>query len=132
MAKQLNQQAPDDVAVWGLLAEANFALGNYTEAQKEAQWMFDLRPGNAAAFLRAADLREVFADRDGAIEFLNEAFRRTPESEVARRAFLLAESARLHLLSGQAAAAAEVLAEAKRLFPSHPQVLKVSALLQAQ
>src|SRR5438067_1568278 len=45
-AMTLNQRMPDDLTVYGYLADANAELGNYTDAVRAAQWMLDLRPGN--------------------------------------------------------------------------------------
>src|SRR5215831_13838291 len=45
-ALKLNKRMPDDVMVYGFLTDANVELGNYDEAEKSAQLMLDLRPGN--------------------------------------------------------------------------------------
>ena len=45
-ATELNQRVPDDVLVYGFLTDANAELGNYQAAEKSAQWMLNLRPGN--------------------------------------------------------------------------------------
>ena len=50
------------------------ALGNYTEAERDCQWILDLRRGSALGFEKAAGLRELFGDNEGAIEFYGEAF----------------------------------------------------------
>ena len=67
-ALKLNKRMPDDVMVYGFLTDANVELGNYDEAEKSAQLMLDLRPGNSPAVTRAAYLRELFGDVDGALE----------------------------------------------------------------
>ena len=129
-AKELNHRVPDDLTVWCLLAETQLAIGNYGEAQKAAQWALDLRQGNLQAYRPAAKLREVFGDIDGAIEFLNDAFRRTPDSESSARAFLLTEMARLTLLSGNAVRATDFLTEAFRLSPNFYLALRVAASVE--
>ena len=64
-AQALNSKIPDDLLTYGFLADANAELGNYEAAEEAAQWMLDLRPGNAPALTRAAYLRELFGDIDG-------------------------------------------------------------------
>src|SRR5215471_9600218 len=67
-AKKLNQRMPDDVMTYGFLTDANVELGNYKDAEKAAQWMLDLKPGNMPGLTRAAYLRELFGDVDGSLE----------------------------------------------------------------
>ncbi len=124
-AKALNRRVPDDVAVWSYLSEANLQLGNIKEAETAAQWMFDLRPGNTAAYLIAAKVREAEKDSEGALDSLNEAFRRTPENEPEVRANILVESARISLAMGERTRAQSRLAEALQLYPSSQAALKL-------
>ena len=42
--KHLNKIYPDDVLVYGFLADAETELGRYEEAIDNVQWMLDLRP----------------------------------------------------------------------------------------
>jgi len=95
LATDLNQKVPDDIALWGLLAEVNAAIGNYKEAVRDAQWILDLRPGSELGFREAARLREAHGDSEGAIEFYDEARRRTSLSDAEERAWLLTQAARL-------------------------------------
>ena len=81
LAAELNKKMPDDIAGWGLLADANLGLGNDAEAEHDAQWILDLRPGSRLGFLKAAAVRERFGDAEGAIEFLDEAVRRTSPND---------------------------------------------------
>ena len=83
-AKALNQQAPDDVMVYGFLADANAELGEYKAAEDAVQWMLDMRPGNLSGLTRAAYLREVFGDVDGAIDLYTAAFSRMSPIEDGR------------------------------------------------
>ena len=130
LATALNKRVPDDLAVWGLLAEANVGLGNYAEAEKDVQWMLDLRPGNVPGFIQAAGLRELFGDIDGAIEFIDEALRRTPQSDLEQQARLLTGKARLNLLAGTPARAGELLDRALKLMPDYYPALGVLAALR--
>ena len=80
LARDLNKQAPDDVMVYGLLTDASVELGRYDEAEKSAQWMLDMRPGNVPGLTRAAYLRELFGDLEGARELMQMA----PRADAAR------------------------------------------------
>jgi tetratricopeptide (TPR) repeat protein len=117
MAGDLNHSVPDDIAGWGLLMDANMALGNYAEAERAAQWILDLRPGSALGFEKAAGLREIFGDFEGAVEFLDEADRRTSPNDLDQHAWLLTEKARLQLAAGNAKEAEQVLTEALKFYP---------------
>lgn len=67
LARTLSEQVPDDLLVYGFLTDAHAELGQYKEAEEACQWMLDLRPGNIPALTRAAYLRELFGDIEGAI-----------------------------------------------------------------
>jgi len=87
-ATKLNQQAPDDVMLYGYLVDANVELGNYKEAVAAAQWMLDLRAGNIPGLTRAAILRELHGNLNGALELLRTAYDSTPLAETEDRAAL--------------------------------------------
>ncbi len=126
-AEALNQRAPDDVLTYGLLADAEVELGNYTQAEAAVQWMLDLRPGNVPGLTRAAYLRELFGDIEGAIEFMAQAYQRTPQSEVEDLAWILTHLAHLELLRGYPEAAEAVLRQALELFPDYHYALAQQA-----
>jgi tetratricopeptide (TPR) repeat protein len=96
-AQKLNQRTPDDVIVYGYLADANAELGNYSAAEKAAQWMLNLRPGNVPGLTRGAYLRELFGDLQGAVDFMRMAYDATPTNELEDRAWLLTQIAHLEL-----------------------------------
>ena len=77
---------------------ANIELGRYAEAEKSAQWMLNLRPGNIPALTRAAYLREMFGDIDGSIELMQMAYQQLPMAETEDRAWTLTQLG--HLASG--------------------------------
>src|ERR1700721_3851772 len=89
IAQALNKKIPDDVMVYGLLTDANVELGNYDDAETSAQWMLNLRRGNRPALTRAALLRELFGDPEGAYEAADLAFQSTIPSEAEERSKLL-------------------------------------------
>jgi tetratricopeptide (TPR) repeat protein len=122
-AGALNKRMPDDVQVYGFLADANAELGDYAGAEEAAQWMLDLRPGNVPGLLRAAYLRELFGDVDGALELMGAAFTRIPESETEDRAWILTQVGHLHLSIGNLDLADTALNEALVLFPNYHYAL---------
>lgn len=130
LASDLNHKVPDDIGVWGLLVDANLALGNYADAERDAQWILDLRPGSALGFEKAAALREMFGDFEGAIEFLDEANRRTSQNDAGQRAWLLTESARLQIASNNPKRAGELLTQALNLFPDSQLAIANLAVLR--
>lgn len=99
-ATKLNRKIPDDVLVYGYLADANTELGNYTEAVKAVQWMLNLRPGNIPGLTRAAYQRELHGDITGAIELMRMAHDSTPFQELEDRAWILTQIAHLYLING--------------------------------
>ncbi len=123
-AKELNKKAPDDVMLYGFLTDANVEIGNYTEAEKAAQWMLDLRPGNLPGTTRAAYLRELFGDVDGALELMNMAYQSTPPSEAEDRAWILSQIGHLHLSAGKISEADATLQQALTIFPGYHYALQ--------
>lgn len=119
LATKVNKRVPDDIAGWGLLADANMALGNYADAEKQVQWMLDLRPGAAPGFIKAAQLREVFGDPEGAMEFFDEGFRRTPQQETEERAWLTTHKAHQKVILGEWKSASGLLDQALATFPGY-------------
>jgi len=131
-ALKLSKRMPDDVMVHGFLADANAELGNYDEAEKAAQLMLDLRPGNLPGITRAAYLREIFGDVDGALELMNMALQSTPPSEVEDAAWILTQMAHLQLSVGKTADAEKNLQHALVLFPGYHYALGNLAKVRIQ
>ena len=133
VAKPLNRKMPDDLTVYGYLADANAELGNYQEAVEAAQWMLDLRAGNVAGLTRAAYLRELHGDLNGAFEAMQAAYDATPFQEAEDRAWLLTQLAHIQLLSGDLPKAEMYADGALGLFPGYHYALGVLAQVrQAQ
>jgi tetratricopeptide (TPR) repeat protein len=122
-AKELNKKMPDDVMVCGFLTDANVELGSYNDAEKSAQWMLDLRPGNLPGTTRAAYLRELFGDVDGSIELMNMAYQSTPPNEAEDRAWILSQIGHLQITSGKISEADATLQEALAIFPGYHYAL---------
>jgi tetratricopeptide (TPR) repeat protein len=131
-AKQLNRKMPDDVMVYGFLTDANVELGNYADAENAANWMLKLRPANQPAVTRAAYLRELFGDMDGAMELMEMAFQSNPPSQVEDGAWLLTQMAHLNLASGDTAAAEKQLQQALTMFPGYHYALGNLAKVRVQ
>jgi tetratricopeptide (TPR) repeat protein len=123
LARTLNQRNADDLLIYGFLTDANVELGRYKEAEEACQWMLDLRPGNIPAFTRAAYLRELFGDIDGAVELMNGAYSRTPPGEIEDRAWILTQIGHLALIAGRIEDAEKVLSDALALFPDYHYAL---------
>ena len=100
LAKELNKQTPDDVAIYGYMADAEMALGDYEKAVENTQWMLRLRPGNAQGLLRAGLLRALHGDANGALEALQMAYDATPFANREERAGILAQISRVDLAAG--------------------------------
>jgi tetratricopeptide (TPR) repeat protein len=131
MARTLNRSTPDDVPVWGYLAEAAFELGDYEEAVQATQWMLNLRPGNTGGLLRAAELRVVHGQFDGALDFYNQAYQQIPPQEVEQIAFVLTRMAGVELLRGRLEGAQRLLDLAIQQFPDYYVSLEMLARLRA-
>jgi tetratricopeptide (TPR) repeat protein len=123
LATALNKRVPDDLMVYGLLTDANIELGRYDDAERSAQWMLDLRPGNIPALTRAAYLRELFGDIEGAIELMRSAVNRMPFQETEDRAWVLTQIGHLELIRGQVPAAEQALTDALALFANYHYAL---------
>ncbi len=122
-ARVLNKRSPDDIFVYALLTDACIEMGEYEEAEKAAQWALDLRPGDVAALTRAAYLRELFGDIQGAIDFMQSAYTKTAPAEVEDRAWILCQFAHLELLRGAPDVAERALTDALQLFPGYHYAL---------
>lgn len=129
-AQALNREMPDDLLTYAYLTDAHVELGHYAEAEQAAQWLLDLRPGNIPGLTRAAWLRELFGDPEGAIELMNMAYQRTPATEVEDRAWILTHLGHLHLALGRTGAAEALLQEALQLFPGYHYALAQLARLR--
>ena len=131
-AKALNKRMPDDVMVYGFLTDANAELGNYDDAEKSANWMLKLRAGNIPGLTRAAYLRELFGDVDGAIELMNMAYQSTPLVQAEDRAWILTQMGHLNLAIGKISAAEKLLQQALTTFPNYHYALGNLAKVRMQ
>ena len=123
-ATVLHRRTPDDVMTYGYLAEAYVALGDYPEAEINAQWMMNMRPNNTPALLVGANLRVLYGDPHGAIDFLNRAYSQTSPTEVEDLAWIANQIASIQIELGQADVAAHTLEGAEQIFPRYPYTIE--------
>ncbi len=128
-ASALHRESADDIAAYQLMAAAHMGLGDYTESEKEIQWMLDLRIGKADAqgWELVARFREATGDIEGALDAVNLAYRHLAPEEDRLSHELLVYSARLLLLTGRPAQAEQVLQRT----PEAPDALEVLARLRS-
>ena len=131
-AIKLNKRVPDDVMAYGFLTDANVELGNYSEAETSAQWMLNLRGANLPALTRAAYLRELFGDDEGAVQLMNMALDSTPPGEVEDRAWITTQIAHLKLATGKTSEAEELLQQSLTAFPGYHYALGNLAKVRMQ
>jgi tetratricopeptide (TPR) repeat protein len=122
-AKILNKRVPDDILVYGFLVDANAELGNYDAAENAAQWMLNLRPGNLPGMTRAAYLRELFGDIDGAYQLMDMAYQSTVPTETEDRAWILSQMGHLRFIDGKTDDAENILQQALVIFPKYHYAL---------
>ena len=130
LATALNKKTPDDVLVYGLVADADIELGNYKEAERAAQWMLDMRPGNVPGLLRGARLRRLFGDAEGAMDFYNQAYQQTPPTQTEDLAWILTQMADLQGSLGNLDGAEKLLRSALDKFPNYYLAVESLARLQ--
>lgn len=115
-ALALNRKMPDDVEVYGYLVDAYLALGKLEQAEEQANWMLRLRAENPATLRAVAELRERLGDAEGALMMWNDLYRRTAQTLVLDRAYVLARVAQL-MKKTHPARAKVVAAESLRMAP---------------
>ena len=131
-ATKLNKRMPDDVMVYGFLTDANVELGNYKDAEAACQRMLDLRTGNLPGVTRAAYLRELFGDIEGALDLMNMAFQSTPPTQVEDAAWILTQMAHLNLAIGNLDKSEKLLRQALVMFPGYHYALGNLAKVRIQ
>src|SRR5215831_8543503 len=131
-ATKLNKKMPDDVMVYGFLTDANVELGNYNDAEKACQRMLDLRTGSQPAVTRAAYLRELFGEVDGALELMSMAFQSSPPAQAEDGAWILTQMAHLYLSTGNLDKSEKALQQALAMFPGYHYALGNLAKVRIQ
>ena len=129
---KLNKKTPDDVMVYGFLTDANVELGKYKDAETSAQWMLNLRGANVPSLTRAAYLRELFGDDEGAVELMEMALQSVAPEEVEDRAWITTQIAHVRLASGKLQQAEQLLQQALVEFPNYHYALGNLAKVRIQ
>jgi tetratricopeptide (TPR) repeat protein len=129
-ARTLNAKTPDDISTYGFIADAATELGNYSEAERATQWMLDLREGNVPGLLRAARLRGIYGDIDGALDFYSQAYQQIPPTQTEDQAWILTRMAGIQLSTGHLDEAGNLLHSALQKFPGYYLSLESSARVE--
>jgi tetratricopeptide (TPR) repeat protein len=130
LAKALNKKTPDDILLYGFIADAAIEAGDYRDAEEAAQWMLDMRPGNVPGLLRGAALRRLYGDAHGATDFFSQAYQQMAPTQTEELAWILTEMADLQLSAGDIDDAEKLLHSAMQQFPDYYAALEVSARVQ--
>jgi tetratricopeptide (TPR) repeat protein len=130
LAKALNKKTPDDVLLYGFIADAAIELGEYGDAEQAAQWMLDLRPGNVPGLLRGAALRRFFGDTHGAMDFYKQAYQQMAPTQTEEIAWTLVEMADLQLSTGDIDGAEKLTHSALQQFPAYYIALEELARIE--
>lgn len=130
LAKALNKKTPDDVLIYGMIADAAIELGNYNDAEGAVQWMLDMRPGNVPALLRGARLRWLFGDAEGAMDFYSQAYQQIPATQTEELAWTLTQMGDLQVSIGHIDQARKLLHSALEKFPGYYLTLESLASVE--
>lgn len=131
LTRKLKSDNPDDVLIHGFLADALIETGNYGEAVEETQWMLNLRPGNVPGLLRAARLRWIYRDREGALDLYTKAYQQISPTQTEDQAWTLTQMADIQIDTGHLDIADQLLQSALNAFPGYHLSRESSARLEA-
>ena len=109
---------------YGLLGDTLLSQGEIDQAAVAYQRMMDLKP-SLQSYSRAAQVRWLTGDLDGAREVMAMAARSGTERDPETLAWTLSELARLELMAGNLTAARATVGQALRLLPDHSTSLLV-------
>lgn len=103
---------------YGTLGDALLELGNYQEGAEAIQKMVDLRP-DVASYTRAAYVRELFGDMEGAIEIMGMAVRAASSRDHEHSAWCRVQLGQLLFNTGRLAEAEAQYQAALQIFPNY-------------
>lgn len=130
LTRKLNAEVPDDVLVYGLLVDGLIETGKYKEAVEKTQWMLNLRSGNVPGLLRAARLRWIYGDREGALDFYSKAYQEISPTQTEDQVWTLTQMAEVQIATGHLDLADQLLCDALHFFPGYYLSLESSARLE--
>lgn len=119
-------RSPDDYLGHLLHGDGLLELGRYEDAVAAHQAALDLRPG-LRTFNRAAHLRWVFGDDEGALEMLDQALGASDGRDPEALAWCFADRARVHWHAGRSAEALRDADTALRWVDAYAPALSVRA-----
>lgn len=131
-AEALRKLRPDDNPVYGFIAEADMAIGNYTEAEKAVQRMLDLHSVNGPGFEVGALLRELIGFPDAAIDWWKSALNLVSDRDIEERAFIYSQMARIYRETGKYAPGVDCAQQALQLEPDYPPAVFEIARLRLE
>jgi hypothetical protein len=105
------------------MTRAALALKKTEEAEKAAQWMFDMRPPTAQTYYVGALVREALSDVSGAVEFMMQGLRLVEADQRGEKAYLLVYLAELELKQNRKDFARSYATQAKILMPDYPRAI---------
>jgi tetratricopeptide (TPR) repeat protein len=117
-SQRLREQNPEDPLVYGLLGDASLELGDYTKAVEAFQQMLDRRPG-LPAYSRAAHMRALHGDLEGATELMATAVRAGNPKDPEPLAWAFVQYGNLHLQQGHVNVAEAAYEKALEVFPNY-------------
>lgn len=117
-AEALIRESPSDDMLYGILGDADIELGRYGEARQVLQRMMDLKPG-PAAYTRAAYLRQLHGDIQGAIHLMQFAVEAASPRDRENLAWTRVQLGNLYFGRGDLAGAETQYAAALRVYPGY-------------
>ena len=118
LGKALEKDFPADAFVLGVLTDANVELGRYDEAFAYGQKMLDTKP-NTSSYARAAHLRSLDGNSEGAIELYKLAARAADPTDKETQSWCLVQLGDELWKYGKYTEAEKVFDEALANFPNY-------------
>ena len=117
-ARRALERDSGDPLNYGTLGDALLELGEYQEGAQAIQKMVDLRP-DVASYARAAYVRELFGDMEGAIEIMGMAVRAASSRDLEHNAWCRVQLGNLLFNAGRLADAEAQYQAALQIFPGY-------------
>ncbi|HEU0006842.1 MAG TPA: tetratricopeptide repeat protein, partial [Terriglobia bacterium] len=117
-ARRALERDSRDPLNYGTLGDALLELGEYQEGAEAIQKMVDLRP-DVSSYTRAAYVRELFGDIEGAIEIMGRAVRAANSRDLEHSAWCRVQLGHLFFHAGRLADAEAQYQAALQIFPNY-------------